>query len=449
MGRTKHPERKLGLGRLLLWQTSSVSVAISTLVIGFVTFYYTDMLGLEPVMVGTVLMLSKLVDGVTDFVAGVIIDRTKTKWGKGRPYEIFMIFLWLCTWGLFACPTGFSTTMKYIWLFFMYVFVSAVCQTFLNGNNVVYMVRAFQTREQQTKLVAYGGFFTMGAGFLFNIAFPIAMGRIATSASGWNRLIGMMAVPMTVLGMVRMLTIKEQYNSEADDMQEQIKLRDVVTLFRTNRSAVLLCVVRFLQNTIVSMGVITYYFTYIIQDVSLMGVVSAFTILGLPLAFLMPVFRRKWGMDKMVAGGFAVVLAGYVVMLFAGANLALVIVSGLMTSIGAVPFTMMFNMYIVDCADFNEMIGNPRMEGTMGSVFGLAAKVGGAFGGFVLGAMLSLAGYDGALAMQGDAALFMIRALASVIPFVFYVVIIFVMKKVKLDEKLKDYRENLSRKAEG
>ena len=59
------------------------------------------------------------------------------------------------------------------------------------------------------------------------------------------------------------------------------------------------------------------------------------------------------------------------------------------------------------------------------------------------------AGYDGALAMQGDAALFMIRALASVIPFVFYVVIIFVMKKVKLDEKLKDYRENLSRKAEG
>ena len=67
------------------------------------------------------------------------------------------------------------------------------------------------------------------------------------------------------------------------------------------------------------MGVVTYYFTYIIQDVSLMGVVSAFTILGLPLAFLMPVFRRKWGMDKMVAGGFAVVLAGYVVMLFAGA----------------------------------------------------------------------------------------------------------------------------------
>ena len=74
MGRTKHPERKLGLGRLLLWQTSSVSVAISTLVIGFVTFYYTDMLGLEPVMVGTVLMLSKLVDGVTDFVAGVMVS---------------------------------------------------------------------------------------------------------------------------------------------------------------------------------------------------------------------------------------------------------------------------------------------------------------------------------------------------------------------------------------
>ncbi len=179
--RIKNPDNKLGFGKLLLWQTSSVSVALSTLVLGFVTIYCTDTLGLEPVLVGTLFMVSKFVDGVTDVVAGFIIDRTQTRWGKGRPYEIFMVFLWLSTWLLFSCPVGFSTVAKCVWIFFMYVFMNAVCTTFLNGNNVVYMVRAFKSKEQQVKLTAYGSFFTMGAGLAFNIIFPMAMARIATN----------------------------------------------------------------------------------------------------------------------------------------------------------------------------------------------------------------------------------------------------------------------------
>lgn len=170
--RIKNPDNKLGIVRLALWSTSSVSVALSALVLGFVTVYCTDTLGLEPVIVGTVFLVSKLVDGVTDLIAGVIIDKTKTRWGKGRPYEIFMLFLWLSTWGLFSVPEQFSAMAKYGWVFFMYVFMNAICTTFLNGNNVVYMVRAFKTKEQQAKLTAYSSFFTMGAGFAFNIFSP-------------------------------------------------------------------------------------------------------------------------------------------------------------------------------------------------------------------------------------------------------------------------------------
>lgn len=149
--RVKNPDKKLGFGRLALWSTSSASVALSALMLGFVTVYCTDTLGLEPVIVGTVFLVSKLVDGATDLIAGVIIDKTKTRWGKGRPYEIFMLFLWLSTWSLFSVPEQLSAVAKHAWAFFMYVFMNAVCTTFLNGNNVVYMVRAFKTKEQQAK----------------------------------------------------------------------------------------------------------------------------------------------------------------------------------------------------------------------------------------------------------------------------------------------------------
>ena len=437
--RVKNPDNKLGFGKLLLWSTSSVSVAISALVLGFVSVYCTDTLGLEPVIVGTVLLFSKLIDGVTDLVAGIIIDRTNTKWGKGRPYEIFMLFLWLSTWGLFSVPTQFSTVAKYVWIFFMYVFMNAVCTTFLNSNNVVYLVRAFKTKEQQTKLTAYSGFFTMGAGFAFNILFPMGVAKIATSAAGWSRLIGMMALPLTVLGLVRMLTIKEQYNQEADTKSESLKLTDVVTLFKTNRPAVMIGIVRFLYATVTSMGVSVYYFRHVIGNVGLMGVTAAFTIIGLPLAFVMPVMRRKMGQDKMVTMGFMLNIIGSLLMFLAGKNFILVVVAGLLGSLGAVPFNMMFNMYIIDCADYNEMLGNQRLEGTMGALFGLTSKIGGAFGGFVLGALLSLVHYDGTLAVQPASSILAIRLLASVVPLIFYIVIVILMRMVKLDEKVKNF----------
>ena len=436
--RIKNPDNKLGFGKLLLWQTSSVSVALSTLVLGFVTIYCTDTLGLEPVLVGTLFMVSKFVDGVTDVVAGFIIDRTQTRWGKGRPYEIFMVFLWLSTWLLFSCPVGFSTVAKCVWIFFMYVFMNAVCTTFLNGNNVVYMVRAFKSKEQQVKLTAYGSFFTMGAGLAFNIIFPMAMARIATSAAGWSRLIGMMAVPLTLLGLIRMLTIKEQYHSEEMTGTEKLRLSDIMALARINKPMMLVSAARFLQNAVAGMGVGVYYWTYIIGNVSLMGVTAIATVLGLPLAFLMPSMRRKMGMKKMVIYGFAFSALGYLLIFFAGGNMILVIVAGLITSIGVVPFTMMFNIFIVDCADYNEFKGIPRMEGTMGSLTGLAGKIGSAFGGFILGILMSLSGYDGTAAVQTDAALLMIRMLASIVPLIIFAVIILLLRKYSLDEAAKE-----------
>ena len=128
-------------------------------------------------------------------------------------------------------------------------------------------------------------------------------------------------------------------------------------------------------------------------------------------------------------------------MFFAKDNLILVIISGLMSSIAVIPFTMMFNMFIVDCADYNEMIGKPRMEGTLGSVTGLGSKIGGALGGLVMGAVLSLAKYDGTASVQTPAALMAIRLGSSLVPVLFFIVIIFLMSTYHLDEDLKEWRE--------
>lgn len=439
--KNKKKAEKIGAARFLLWQTSSVSVALSALVLMYVTVYCTDALGLEPVIVGAVFAVSKVVDAFTDLIAGFIIDRTNTRWGKGRPYEIFMLFLWLSTWLLFSCPAGLAPVAKYVWVFVMYVFMNAVCTTFLNANNVVYMVRAFKTSEQQTKITAFGSFFTMGAGFAFNILFPTAMATIATSPAGWSRLIGMLAVPLTFFGLLRMIFIKEKYNNEADVSAEHLKLKDVVAVMKSNRGFVCYSIVRLLQNLVSNLGSAVYYFTWIIGNVGLMGVTAVFSILGLPLAFFMPLMRRKLGMKKMSIYGFVLATVGYVLMFFANSNLPMVIVATMFTSLAVVPFTMMAPMYTVDCADYNEMISLPRMEGTLSAISGFGNKVGAALGGLVMGAVLSLAGYVGTADTQSASALLSIRLGSSLIPAVIFVVMILLMNQFNLDEKLKGWRE--------
>ena len=432
----KDPDSKVGFGKLLLWQSSAASVSIATLLIGFAQIYCTDALHVDPLAIGTIFMISKLIDSVTDVVIGYLVDRTKTKWGKGRPYEIAMVFLWLSTWALFNCPESLSQTVKYIWIFCTYTFINSVCVTCLNGNNVAYLIRAFKTKEQQTKVTAYGSVITYFFAMIFNITFPMLMGKIATSAAGWGRLVLMFAVPMVAIGSLRMLTIKEQYEVGDDHAAKKVSLRDVFEAVASNKYVVMIVVVRFLWTMITSMNAATYYWTWIVGDVGKMGMASASTVLALPITLLLPTLIKKFGMGKSGMYGFAISAVGFLLFFLAGTNVPLLIVATFLSLLGVVPFSMMGNMYIVDCSEYNEYIGKRRIEGTLGSVFGLFSKIGGAFGSFVLGLALKLGGYDGALAAQSGSALFTIRLMCGLFPFVIYAVVALILKGYKLDTLL-------------
>lgn len=434
MGKQSKDDNKVGLGRTLLWTSSATSVAITALLLMHISFYCTDVLGMPAALVGTLFLFSKLFDAVTDVVAGFIIDRTKTKWGKGRPYEIFMVFLWLATWLLFSCPPEFSMAAKAIWVFFMYTFMNAVCVTFLDGNNVVYMIRAFKTKEQQSKVTAFSSFFTMAAAMVFNVLFPTAMAKAGTSPAGWSRMIGTLAIPLTFVGILRMLTIKEQYNNEADVNHEKLHVKDILILAKENRHAVILLIASLLISLVTGMGVSTYYWSHIIGDLSMMGIASLGTVLGVPLAFVMPMLRRKMGMKGMCVSGMILSGVGYLLMFFANANVGMVILATIMSTVGLVPWNMMFPMFIVDLADFNETKNISRMEGTMGATFGFARKVGSALGGFILGILLQIGGFVGNAPSQSAAAIMTIRISAGIVPLIAMVIVCLMMRGYTLDK---------------
>ena len=153
MNHTKIPagaREKLPFWFSAAWSGRGAVVIACTSLFGYATFYCTDVLKMNPVVIGMLLLCTKLLDGVTDLVIGFLIDKTDTKLGKARPYELAIIFLWIFSVMMFSTPTSLSAAGKAVWVFIMYSMINSVCITMLYGNEVAYLNRAVV--KQKTRL---------------------------------------------------------------------------------------------------------------------------------------------------------------------------------------------------------------------------------------------------------------------------------------------------------
>ncbi|MCI8713850.1 MAG: MFS transporter [Ruminococcus sp.] len=448
--RQKNP-KAVGVGRMFAWQSRAVSQGCALMAVGFLSIYCTDTLNLDPKLVAGLLVVSKLLDGVTDIIAGYIVDKTDTKWGRGRPYELCILGMWLCTWLMFSCPPSFSIVVKCAWVICMYALVNSVFYTFLNANNTVYMVRAFCYEEQFVAINSYGSIISMLGVVAFNVFFPMAMGRIATSASGWSLLMAMIAIPLALIGMMRFIFIKETVDVDAkneDGTKEKVNFGDVKKVLTKNPYIYIVALILFVSNFVTNMGVNVYYFTYVAENLDLFGMISAVQILAIPAVIVFPALIKKFSTAKLIFAGCPLTAFGYLLNFVAGKNPVILGTAAICYGLGSVPISMLINLLIIECANFNEWKGMQRMEGTLGCVTGFATKVGSAIGAGVLGVLLSASGYIGDINLIPDSAVMMIKCLFSVIPAVLWLVVAASLLLYKLDKLMPQIKaDNEARRA--
>lgn len=434
----KNP-KSVGAGSVFAWQSRDVSHGICMMVLGYLSIYCTDTLNMDPYLVGMLLVLSKLLDGVTDVFAGYLVDRTNTKIGRGRPYELCIVGLWFCTWLMYSCSPSWSLVVKCAWVICSYTLVNSIFFTFLNANSTVYMVRAFKYEEQYVALNSYGKIISMVCVAGFNVIAPSLVAKYAVNASGWSMMVAMIAIPMTIIGLMRFFFIKETNHvdvSSANGEKPKVRLSDVKMVLTKNPYIYIVALILFINNFVSNMGVNVYYFKYVAKDLNLMGLVNAAMLLAIPLAALFPRIIRRFSKGTLILAGCIITAAGYLLNFFAEGNPVLLAIAGIMYGGGITPISTLIPLLIIDCANYNEWKGMQRMEGTLGCVTGLATKVGSALGAGILGILLSMSGYVGDAAQIPESALHMIRSLFSIIPMILWLVISGSLLFYKLDKMM-------------
>lgn len=411
-------------GKLVAWQMRPISLGAVTIITMYLSLYCTDTLGMRAALVGTLLMASKIFDGVTDIFAGWLIDNTKTKWGKARPYELSIIGVWICMFALFAMSDTWSMVTKSIWLFIMYTLIFSVFSTLLNAAETPYIIRAFKTPMAVTKVSAYGGIIVTLGSMVVSVSFPILVGTLGTSAAGWRKLIAMYAIPLVCLGLLRFLFVKEETDAVEENKEEKVKVKDILHVITSNKYVWLMGIACMVPLLVTGMSANTYYFTWIVGDIGKLSTIQMVGMLSLFVIVLFPTLMKKFSAMQLIGATAVISIAGYIICFFAGTNIPLLIVGFFLASLITLPTSYMKSPIIMQISDYNEQNGQPRMEATMSAVANFLNKIGSAFGSFLLGIMLDAGGYDGKLDVQPDGAITMIRLLFSFVPAAFMVVVV-------------------------
>lgn len=418
----------------LAWSTRIISLSINTILLGFVTYYCTDMLGLNPGIVAGMLVGSKIIDAITDVGAGYLVERTHTKWGKGRPYELFIILTWIFTIMMFSVPE-IGDTGKYVYVFIMYVLVNAICVTMLGAVDSVYMARAFTTDNNRMKALSVQGFVVMFMSILFNIFFPILMSMIGTTKAGWTKLAVMIGVPAGLIGILRFLLVKEIVEDKPEDADkpevektEQKRkadksLSEMFRLLFQNKFFFIVVGMMFLINIINNLSTAnTYYFKYIMGDVGLMSIVGMTGMATPFLLFFFPVLARKIGTTNLLRIGGILGVVGIAIRTIGGTNIASLFAGSLLAGVAVMPISMMINTYLIDCMDYGEWKTGTRIEGLVASVNNFAGKLGSAAASGFVGLVMGMAGYDGKLEVQTEMANNAIVSVYNLFPLILFII---------------------------
>ena len=440
---TKH---KISKKMLFAWPMRGIGLTLVTLLAGYTTYFATDYLGISAATAGILFMVSKIFDGFTDIIAGYIIDRTNSRMGKGRPYELAFIGFAVCNALLFSAPE-MSYVASCAYLFVMYTLVNSVFLTLLNCNEPVYMANAIDEPQDAVSLSSANGTAALIIGVIAGVIYPQLIKTVGSTREGW-RLIGWgVALLSTAVAMIRFAAVKEKRANSLG--QQKLGFRDLLRAITSNKYIVIISLAVLVCNigNAVALNIVTYYAQYILGDV---GVQSILALANLAVIFgliFVPMLSKRFGFVKIMKISTILGFLGYVGRLIDPYSTMLIFLTTLLASFGFTVLMSFMGVFIIDCIDYGEWKTGRRSEGALTCAQSVTAKIGAALGSGMIGVLMGLSGYNGALATQGAGANRMIIILYCVVPAVCCLAQYILLRVFDLEEKLPEIRKELQERA--
>lgn len=392
-------------------------------VAAFVLIYFTNVLGISAAVVGSIMMLSKVLDGISDVFMGRVIDLTKSKMGKAR-FWLFIstLPLSLSVFLLFNVPAGFTENTKYIYIFIIYTLMGAV---FYTMNNIAYSTLTALITKNQKERVALGSYrfiFALTALVLISSYTMSLVEKLGGGQVGWRNVsiiysiicfIGLM-IPVLAVRELPESELTEQNENKGNESKEKGSFWKDFSLLMRNKYFIIILIYYlsfYLFNGIFS-GLGIYYSKYCLGNAGLLGIITvAVRIPTIIMLLFVPKLSEKFGVRNTALAGACFAFGGAMITYWGGnAGLfTLLLVGMVIKALGNAPMTGCLNALIAATDDYSQLKFGKRMTGTIYSCSSIGIKVGTGLGTAACGFLLDLGGFNGLADTQTSRALIVIN----------------------------------------
>jgi len=433
-------QKKLGLGTKIGFGAADLGGNLFFTAMGFWTLnYLTDTVGLSAAAAGGAVMVGKLWDAVTDPMMGFISDRTRTRWGRRRPYLLFgAVPLALTMWFFFTNPHIGSQAWLTIWA------AIALCalNTAYTVVNIPYSSLTPElTKDYHERSSLNGfrfGFAVIGTILGAGAVLPLVGIFGADRSSGFSFMGAILGFLMAASTLVTFFSVHEPDHSHEPKPTEKF-FPTFLAVFR-NKPYVILLLTYALNLTALNFvqGILVYYFKYIYRDEALTTL--AMILLLVTAMVCIPVsvkVSKRIGKKRTYQICFAILASACLVIYFLGHRLgsgfflAMMVYAGIGIGFGYVaPWAM-----VPDTIEFDAVRTGNRKEGAFYGMWTFTSKVGTSLAIALTGLILGAAGYAANLPEQGASALAAIRLIIGPIPAIVFVAATILIERYPIDEK--------------
>lgn len=366
------------------------------LVMSYLTFFYTDIFGIDTMVVASLMLVSRFIDAFTDPLMGMLGDHTRSKLGKYRPWIIFgapvlgiLIFL------LFTAPE-LSAGMKIVYAYVVYIAYS-LASTVVNIPYHSLTPVMSEDPDQRTVIVSWKqGMGTVSQFVITILALPL-VNLFGGGKQGWAIYGALIGILTTVSFWICAWGGKDY---DVCDMQAEKSsfnmLKDLKLLIH-NKPMVMLMIAfgtDVLANATCS-AVNMYYFKYVLGREDLVPTVASATLItGIIAIPMLPILTRWLGKKRLYWLGSALSILPLVVM-WVRPTAPVAVLTSMMAIFGFIskmPSNLGWAM-LPECSDYAEWKFGQRADGLMSSSLTFINKFGMAIGGFIASFFLGLVGF--------------------------------------------------------
>lgn len=442
---------------------------VYALLSAFVMIYLTDTAGLNAGVIGTLMMLARIFDGVSDIFFGAIIDKTRTRMGRARPWMLWAFFgCAAMIVAIFAIPASLGDNAKYAWFFITYTLLNA---GFYTANNIAYSTLTALITKNSAERVQMGSIrfiFAFGTSLLIQTVTVKGVEILGGGAQGWRTIAIIYALIGLAANTLSVMSVRELPASELEDRSDGERTadgeqgagavagskgaagsdgpgagkptaRESARLLLGNRYYLIILIVFILTQVFtatLNMGI--YFMTYILRNANLLGAFA--WAINIPLiaglVFTPAIVSRFGQMRGVTVTGYAIAVVGRLGVVLAGylGSVPLMLAFTALASIGMSPLQGTLNALIAEASEYTYLRSGRRIDGIMFSCTSLGVKVGGGVGTAMAGWLLAASGYVAKAAVQPASTISMLYFMYLWIPAIANAIILILLWRLDVEK---------------